>query len=80
MTLELKHELVSTFVSNYIISKIRNQVYNRENSQEYSYDKGKLIGLLTAFELNLTETDDEIIITYQSNNKIFAQYKISDLV
>ena len=67
-----KKELVLIALHNYYCAKANDFVYGREHSEDYSYRKGYLIGVLTAFCLDWRESDNKAIITYQNSGRTFA--------
>lgn len=63
-----KKDLIESCLNQYLGEKENNKVYGRENSEAYTYAKGKLIGVLTAFELDMVESSSHISV--QARNGI----------
>lgn len=64
-------ELVSEALKNFYYMKNKDIVFGRENSTEYNYSKGYLIGIITALNLEWTETDKQAIIINRNDETVF---------
>jgi hypothetical protein len=74
MTPEDKRAAISAFVISYIAEKAGNIIFRRESC---NIAKNRLLDILSRFELDMYETDDEIII--YSDNSVFMIYKIDNI-
>lgn len=76
MTADDRNELVRTLVVNYVAAKANDKVWAREHSSDYYISLGKLLGCLTAFELNMEENENGIIVTTRGNGKIVLRFDV----
>ena len=58
-------------LKNFYYMKNKDIVFGRENSTEYNYSKGYLIGIITALNLEWTETDKQAIIINRNDETVF---------
>lgn len=72
-----RDNLLFSLIQNYVFEKNNCVVYNREISPSLSYATGKLIGALTALNLDMVENDDSIIIMTRNKNKQVLKYDIN---
>lgn len=68
-------DLVYAAVLGYDRERFNSQVWGREESASYQYAKGYLVGVLTAFNLSIEETIDEIIIRYTNSGRTMLRYR-----
>lgn len=78
MTSRDRHDLLYVLVQNYVIDKRSSQVYGRENSSAYTHSKGMLQGALMAFQLDMEENKNEIIIMTRKNHSFILVYKLDE--
>ena len=73
ITSQEKSDLMYSLGQDYLTDKAKNKVFLRENSESYSYTKGKLIGACIALGLSFKETSNGLIIFTTSRKKIIAE-------
>ncbi|WP_097006744.1 hypothetical protein [Lacrimispora amygdalina] len=76
MTANERNDFSYGLVQNYVIEKHNNVVFNRDNTEPYSYAKGRLNGALTAFGLDMVETPLYVIIETRKKKEVL-RYQIS---
>lgn len=76
MTVSERNELLYALGQNYLIEKNRNEVFERENAESYTYSKGQLIGACMAFELDLEEIKGSVIIFTRDKKKIVIKVEV----
>lgn len=69
MTSLERRDLMYALGLKYLIEKEKNQVYQRENSDSYTYSKGQLTGACMALELSFEETKNGLIIFTENKKK-----------
>lgn len=62
MNAKERNDCLYGLLEQYIGTKQQNEVYGRENSEAYTYAKGKLVGFCTAFGYEIKETEKGIWI------------------
>lgn len=78
MTALERNELLYALGQNYLIEKNRNEVFQRENAEYYTYAKGQLIGACMAFELDIELMKDSLTIFTRDKKRIVLKVEVSD--
>lgn len=69
-----RNELIKSMIYDYYANKVNDKVWMREPSSLYLVSKGKLLGCLTAFELDMEEDEKGITIKTQKSGKVVMRY------
>lgn len=69
-----RNELIRAMIYDYHTNKLNDKVWMREPSSGYSISKGKLLGCLIAFGLDIEEDEQEITIKTQKSGKTVLRY------
>lgn len=78
MTASEKKELVDTLAQNYISEKENDKVWQREKSSGHLLSLGKLLGVCTAFQFDVEETNKTLTIFTRSKRKIITKIILED--
>lgn len=76
MTTSKREELIYILAQNYLLEKVRNKVFQRENSESYTYAKGQLTGACMALNLDFEETNERIVIFTQGRKKYVTKVEL----
>jgi len=70
-----KDDCLYSLVNQYIAQQQQNRVYQRENSDAYTYAKGVLVGFCTAFQYEIKENDKNVDIVTKSGRLMLRMVK-----
>lgn len=65
-----RDEIIRSLVHDYWANKDNDMVWHREMSSGYYISLGKLLGFLTAFELDMEEDENSIVIKSQKSGRM----------